>query len=141
MLESVVNKKIAILGTRGLPANYGGFETFADEISKRLVQQGFYVTVFCEASSGSQPRKFGEVNLEYAPARKLGPLSTVAYDLACLWRARKGFDVVYMLGYGASLFCFLPRLWGTDVWINMDGLEWKRRKWSLVARSYLHLME
>ena len=136
-----MSKKIAILGTRGLPANYGGFETFADQISKRLVQQGFEVTVFCEASAAPQPNQFGEVNLKYAPARKLGPLTTIAYDLACLWQARKGFDVVYMLGYGASVFCFIPRLWGSDVWINMDGLEWKRRKWSAVASAYLHLME
>jgi glycosyltransferase involved in cell wall biosynthesis len=141
MPKAPVTKKIAILGTRGIPAGYGGFETFAGEISSRLVQQGFEVTVFCEVSDGTQPTKYGEVSLEYAPARKLGPLTTIAYDLTCLWRARKGFDVVYMLGYGASIFCFLPRLWGTDVWINMDGLEWKRRKWSSVARSYLHLME
>lgn len=133
--------KIAILGTRGIPARYGGFETFGDEISRRLVQEGFEVTVFCEAADEIQPTRYGGVNLEYVPALRLGPLSTVAYDLACLWRARKRFDVVYMLGYGASLFCFLPRLWGTEVWINMDGLEWKRRKWSFTARSYLHLME
>jgi glycosyltransferase involved in cell wall biosynthesis len=141
MPKAEVTKKIAILGTRGLPASYGGFETFADEISHRLVEQGFEVTVFCEASQEVQPAKYGEVNLKYAPARKLGPLTTIAYDLASLWRARKGFDVVYMLGYGASIFCFLPRLWGTDVWINMDGLEWRRRKWNFLARFYLHLME
>lgn len=133
--------KIAILGTRGIPARYGGFETFADKISTRLVEQGFEVTVYCEADGEIQPSKYHGVDLEYVPRPRFGPLSTIAYDLACLWGARKGFDVVYMLGYGASIFCFLPRLWRTEVWINMDGLEWKRRKWSFMARTYLHLME
>jgi len=71
----------------------------------------------------------------------LGPLTTIAFDLAVLWRARKRFDVVYMLGYGASLFCFIPRLYGTEVWINMDGIEWLRSKWSWPARTYLRVME
>jgi glycosyltransferase involved in cell wall biosynthesis len=58
-----------------------------------------------------------------------------------LWRARKRFDVVYMLGYGASLFCFIPRLYGAEVWINMDGVEWLRSKWRWPARAYLRTME
>lgn len=133
--------RLAILGTRGIPARYGGFETFADEISQHLVQRGVAVTVFCEAEGGEQPSEYRGVRLEYIAAPKLGPLSTIVFDLYCLWRARKDYDVVYMLGYGASLFCFIPRLFGSRVWINMDGLEWARSKWSLPARLYLKMME
>jgi glycosyltransferase involved in cell wall biosynthesis len=65
----------------------------------------------------------------------------VAYDAACLWHARSSFDVIYMLGYGSSALCWLPRIWGTKVWINMDGLEWARGKWGRIARWYLRLSE
>ena len=133
--------KIAILGTRGIPARYGGFETFAEELGTRLVKHGIDVTVFCEESSGLMPKKYKGITLLYSPAFKLGPLSTIIFDLLCLWRARKAFDVVYMLGYGASVFCFLPRIWGKQVWINMDGVEWARSKWSWPARIWLKLME
>lgn len=131
-------RRIAILGSRGIPAKYGGFETFAQEISWRLAAAGFDVTVYCENEG---PSDYRGVHLEYVPTYQLGPLSTIAFDVHCLWRARKSFDVVYMLGYGAALFCFLPRLWGASVWINMDGIEWLRSKWSRVARFWLKSME
>ncbi len=133
--------KLAILGTRGIPARYGGFETFADEIAKRLVEREVSVTVFCEAAGDQQPTEYRGVFLEYVAATPLGPLTTIVYDLRSIWRARRSYDVVYMLGYGASLFCFIPRLFGTRVWINMDGLEWTRSKWSRTARSWLKMME
>jgi len=135
-------KRLAILGTRGVPARYGGFETFAEELGTRLAERGIEVTVFCErVSEAPEPSKFRGIDLEYVRTPRLGPLTTIIFDLTILWRARKGFDVVYMLGYGASLFCFIPRLYGTEVWINMDGLEWRRSKWSWPARTYLRVME
>ncbi len=133
--------KIAILGSRGIPANYGGFETFAEELSTRLVSRGIEVTVYCESVSGERPSDYRGVKLVYLPSPKLGPFSTILFDLFCLWHARKAYDVVYMLGYGASLFCFIPRLWGTKVWINMDGIEWRRAKWGFIAKAYFKIME
>jgi glycosyltransferase involved in cell wall biosynthesis len=132
--------QIAILGTRGIPARYGGFETFAEQLSARLVLRGHKVTVFCEACKNPQTQHRG-ANLRHMSVRALGPLTTVVYDAECLWQARSGFDVVYMLGYGSSALCWLPRLWGSQVWINMDGLEWTRAKWGPVARSYLRIAE
>lgn len=133
---------IAILGSRGIPARYGGFETFAQELSERLVEHGMQVTVYCEAGDATnQPDVYNGVRLQYVPATKLGPLTTVIFDLRCLWRARKDHDVVYMLGYGTALFCFLPRLWGCQVWINMDGVEWARSKWNRLAKLWFVLME
>lgn len=133
--------RIAFLGSRGIPARYGGFETFVDEVARRLVRRGIEVTVFCERGDGPRPTEVEGVRLEYVPANAPGSLRTLLYDLSCLWRARRGHDVVYMLGYGAALFCFLPRLFGSRVWINMDGIEWKRSKWSSLARLWLYLME
>lgn len=133
--------KIAILGTRGIPARYGGFETFAEKLAIGLSERGFDVTVFCASGESPAPDVFQGVKLHYVSAPSLGPLLTILYDLRCLWAARKGYDVVYMLGYGAAPFCLIPRLWGTEVWINPDGLEWARAKWGLVAKTYFRLME
>ena len=133
--------KIAILGTRGIPARYGGFETFAEKIAVGLTERGVDVTVFCETGGVLSPDNLQGVKLRYVAAPSLGPLQTILYDLRCLWAARKGYDVVYMLGYGAAPFCLIPRLHGAEVWINPDGLEWARAKWGFVAKSYFHLME
>jgi glycosyltransferase involved in cell wall biosynthesis len=133
--------KFAILGSRGIPALYGGFETFAEELSVRLVQMGVEVTVYCESDAAAGDKIYRGVYLEHIPAPRLGPLTTVIFDLRCLWHARKAFDVVYMLGYGTSIFCFIPRLWGSTVWINMDGVEWARSKWSALARVWFKMME
>jgi glycosyltransferase involved in cell wall biosynthesis len=132
--------RIAILGTRGIPSRYGGFETFTEQLAIRLVERGHEVTVFCEAETNATDQYRG-VRLRHIPRSKVGPLSTVLFDGVCLWKARSSFDVVYMLGYGASGLCWLPRLWGTQVWINMDGLEWARKKWGPIARCYFRIAE
>ncbi|MEM9996340.1 MAG: DUF1972 domain-containing protein [Bacteroidota bacterium] len=134
-------RSLAILGTRGIPAHYGGFETFADELSTRLVQRGIEVTVFCESETPRAPETYRGVRLEFVETPHLGSLTTILYDVRCLWRARKRFDVVYMLGYGASALCWLPRLFGTEVWINMDGIEWAREKYNWIGKVYLRTME
>jgi glycosyltransferase involved in cell wall biosynthesis len=133
--------KIAILGTRGIPARYGGFETFAEKLGTGLADHGYDVTIFCESGESRAPDVYHLVKLRYVSAPSFGPLQTILYDLQCLWAARRGYDVVYMLGYGAAPFCLIPRLWGTEVWINPDGLEWARAKWGIVAKSYFRLME
>jgi glycosyltransferase involved in cell wall biosynthesis len=132
--------RIAILGCRGIPARYGGFESFAEQLAVRLVERGHSVTVFCEKVDGAG-KQYKGVELRHIPAPRLGPLRTLFYDAACLWQARCSFDVVYMLGYGSSALCWLPRIWGKQVWINMDGLEWSRGKWGPIARRYLRWAE
>lgn len=113
-----------MLGTRGIPAQYGGFETFAEEIGARLVEKGIQVTVFCEQVQGrEQPTAYRDMRLVYVPSPSLGPFRTILFDLLCASRAYKGFDVFYVLAYGASLFCFIPCLWGSQVWINIDGVD------------------
>lgn len=133
--------KLAILGTRGIPARYGGFETFAEKLAIGLSNLGHEVTVYCEAGESPMPSQFNGVRLRYVSSPRLGPLDTIVYDLKCLWDARTGYDVVYMLGYGVGPFCRIPRFYGTEVWINPDGLEWARTKWNFAARVYLRLME
>lgn len=133
--------RIAILGTRGVPAAYGGFETFAEELSTRMASAGVEVTVYCEDGEGDLPDIFKGVRLQYVSAPAFGPLTTVLFDLRCLWHARAGYDVVYMLGYGAAQFAFIPRLFGSKVWLNPDGVEWMRAKWGRLANAYFRAME
>ena len=133
--------RLAILGTRGIPAQYGGFETFAERLAVGLRERGFDVTVYCESGESHAPESFQGVRLRYVSAPAFGSLQTLLYDMRCLWDARKGYDVVYMLGYGAAFFCLIPRFWGTCVWINPDGLEWARTKWGFIAKSYFRIME
>lgn len=134
--------KLAILGTRGIPARYGGFETFAEELALRLAERWVDVTVYCEQETGvEQPAVWRGIKLVHLPSPSCGPLTTILFDLRSLWHARKGFDVIYMLGYGAAPFCLIPRLWGTKVWLNVDGIEWARAKWGRAARTYFKMME
>jgi glycosyltransferase involved in cell wall biosynthesis len=133
--------KVAILGSRGIPAKYGGFETFAEELSIRLAGSGFRVDVFCEADAAKPDETYRGVGLVHVRRYRMGPLTTLLFDVACFWKARKGYDLAYMLGYGAGFFAFVPRIWGTKVWINMDGVEWARSKWSYPARQWFRLME
>jgi len=130
------------LGTRGIPARYGGFETFAEQLSIRLVQRGFDVTVYAESDGPPPPDDvYRGVRVRYRRIPRWGSAAVIAYDCACLWDARRGYDLVYMLGYGAAWACWLPRVFGTPVWINVDGLEWARSKWGRIARLYLRSME
>lgn len=139
---SVKNKRIAILGTRGIPAAYGGFETFAEELSTRLTQLGMFdVTVFCNTANPFNQQTYNGVKLINIPPLDIGPLNTLLYDLRSLYRARRSFDVVYMLGYGAGIFFVLLKLWKTKLWVNMDGIEWKRSKWPWYVKMYLKLSE
>ncbi len=134
--------KLAILGTRGIPAHYGGFETFAEELSVRLVARGISVTVFCEMSTPSEMRSsYREVQLRYLKVPHLGPLTTVWYDFKCIVMSLLECDYIYMLGYGAGLYFWLPRLLRKRLWVNMDGLEWKRAKWPWYGKIYLKLNE
>ena len=71
----------------------------------------------------------------------MGAFSEVVWDVKCFWNARREFEVVYMLGVGAGFAAWIPRLFGAAVWINSDGMEWKRTKWSLLQRMYLAVAE
>jgi glycosyltransferase involved in cell wall biosynthesis len=133
--------KLAILGCRGIPAQYGGFETFAEELATRLAMMGVDVTVFCPTDTPKEELIYRGVTLRFIRSRSLKQFSEVIWDVDCFWAARRGFDVVYMLGVGAGFAAWIPRMFGTIVWINSDGIEWKRGKWSRAQRIYLALAE
>ncbi len=127
--------KLAILGTRGIPANYGGFETFAEELSRRLAGRGHRVTVYCRQRH-REPTHLG-ASLQYVPAIRHKYLETVAHTfLSTLHLLRHRQDVALYCNAANAAFTLLPRLGGMPTALNVDGLERKRRKWNRLARMW-----
>jgi glycosyltransferase involved in cell wall biosynthesis len=135
--------KIAILGSRGIPVSYGGFETLAEELSTRLVKKGHEVTVYCcRPYSTTDDRIYQGVKRIVLPTIRSKVLEKPVFAfLSLLSSTVENYDVVLMLGISVSFFCFIPRLSGEKVIINIDGLEWQRRKWGPVISSLLKFEE
>ena len=134
---------VALLGSRGIPARYGGFETLVETLATQLPKDRFRITVFCErALRIFQPRIPG-VRFIYLPVfEALRIVSEIAYDVfALIWCTFATVRVVILFGYTASIFCLLPRMTGRAVIINVDGLEWKREKFARPVRTILKLAE
>lgn len=135
--------KIAILGTRGIPANYGGFETFAEQLGTRLAGRGHEVTVYCRRHySTAGAESYRGVRLVVLPTIRHKYFDTIVHTLlSVLHAAWQGYDVILICNAANSLFAFWPRLFGTPTLVNVDGLERKRKKWNWVGRTYYLLSE
>src|ERR1700710_2308926 len=121
-----MDKTIAILGTRGIPASHGGFETFAERLALYLVERGWRVTVYCQGLEGDDIRYediWKGVHRIVIPARRQGGLGTMEFDWQCVRDAAKRKpDLTLTLGYNTAVFCLWLRLMGVTNLINMDGL-------------------
>src|SRR5687768_8718746 len=135
--------RIAILGTRGIPASYGGFETFAEHLSTRLVARGHDVAVYGRAHYVSlRHLEFHGLKLKVLPTIHPKYLDTVLHTLLSSLDAMFGkFDAVLICNAANSPFVPLLRLTGTPVAINVDGLEHQRKKWNWLGRRYYLLAE
>lgn len=131
---------IAIIGTRGIPNHYGGFEQFAEYLSVGLVKKGHEVTVYNSHTHPYKKSIWNGVNIihRYDPEDKIGTAGQFIYDFNCIMDSRKrGFDVILQLGYTSSSVWarLLPKR--PTIFTNMDGLEWKRTKFSNRVQSFL----
>ncbi len=135
--------RIAILGTRGIPASYGGFETFVEHLSTRLVARGHDVTVYCRAHYVS-PRQleFHGVRLKVLPTVRHKYFDTVVHAFLSALHAVPGrFDAALVCNAANAPFTPILRFTGTPVAINVDGLEHKRKKWGRLGRQYYRAAE
>lgn len=126
--------KIAIVGTRGIPAKYGGFETFAQEISVRLVEKGYRVEVYC-SNTDQKINEYKGVKLIYSSTSKdISPLNYYNDTIAKATRNRN--DIILCCGQGGSLGIIKQKLQRSrNIYItNSDGIEHKRTKWNLFIR-------
>jgi len=133
------NSKIAIIGSRGIPAKYGGFETAVEAVAPRLVEKGWNIFASCEGPRDqSKPAVYKGVNLFYFPVRPFFRIVyEVLYDVYSLVKSSLVCDYIYMLGYGAGLFFFIPKIVRKKLVVNVDGLEWKREKFNKLEKSIL----
>ncbi len=128
--------RIALLGTRGIPANYGGFETFAEEISTRLVARGHHVTVYCRGTGID--REYRGVQLRHLPTIRHKYLDTIAHTglstLDVLLHHQQ--DVVLYCNAANAVFTLWPRMLGMPTALNVDGVERRRKKWNYAAKAW-----
>jgi glycosyltransferase involved in cell wall biosynthesis len=135
--------RIVILGTRGIPASYGGFETFAEHLSTRLVARGHEVTVYGRAHYVS-PRQleYHGVRLKVLPTIRHKYFDTVVHAfLSAIHAVSARYDVALICNAANAPFAPILRLTGTPVAINVDGLEHKRKKWGWLGRRYYLAVE
>ena len=133
-------RRFAILGTRGIPARYGGFETFAEELSTRLVALGHRVTVYGRERH-PEPTYRG-VNLIYLPPIRNKYVETIAHTLfSTVYLLFHRQDAVLYCNAANALFTYPPRLAGMGVALNVDGLERNRKKWNQAAKLWYRISE
>ena len=136
--------KIAILGTRGIPNHYGGFEQCAEYLALGLLKRGFEVIVYNSHNHPYQEKQWNGAQIVhcYDPEHKLGTAGQFIYDLNCILDVRKrNCDIVLQLGYTSSSIWgwLMPRK--AVITTNMDGLEWKRTKYSEKVKKFLRYAE
>lgn len=132
--------RIAVIGTRGIPNRYGGFEQFTEYIAPMLVERGYELYVYNSSSHPFKGTQWKGVHIIacHDPEARLGTVGQFVYDFNCIMDARRrNFHVILQLGYTSSSiwsFCF-PR--ASYVVTNMDGFEWKRGKYSRPVQWFL----
>lgn len=137
--------KIALAGTRGIPASYGGFETFAEELSTRLAARGHEVTVYCRERRAETV--YRGARLQYLPTIRHKYLDTVVHTglstLDLIWRQTTGrrVDAALYCNAANALYTWLPRAFGVPVALNVDGLERNRKKWNWLGRLWYQIGE
>ncbi len=135
---------VAIIGTRGIPNNYGGFEQLAEILSVRLVKLGCSVTVYNSEHHPYKQSNFNGVTLIKCadPENWMGTVGQFFYDFNCIVNTRKhNFDVILQLGYTSSSIWYWLFKRKATVITNMDGLEWKRSKYGKFTKIFLKFAE
>lgn len=132
--------RIAILGSRGIPHTYSGYEAFIGEVGPRLVQRGHEVLVYCRSSLfRNKPTTYKGVRLIYRPNIETKSFGTFTHTLVSVVDVLfRGTDVIFVVNVANAFHCILPRLLGKNVAINVDGLDWKRAKWGRFGRKYFY---
>lgn len=144
-----MTKAIQILGTRGVPAGHGGFETFAEKLALYLVERGWEVTVYCQLTDSTSKSRRDTIVVDHwngirrisIATRTKGPLATIEFDWNSTWHCRNLEGVVLVLGYNTAIFSGVLTASNRSVVMNMDGIEWKRGKWGPLTRAWFFANE
>ena len=135
--------RIAMIGTRGVPAAYGGFETAVEEIGSRLAARGHHVTVYCRKADGAARHEYADMHLVHLPALKLKAAETLSHTALSVVHAitRRPPDVAFVFNAANAPFVPLLRARGVPTAVHVDGLEWQREKWGGAGRAYYRWAE
>ena len=136
--------RIAMIGTRGVPAAYGGFETAVEEIGSRLAGRGHEVTVYCRRAADASRREYAGMHLIHLPALKLKTAETLSHTALSVAHAisqRHRPDVAFVFNAANAPFVTLLRARGIPAAVHVDGLEWLREKWGGAGRAYYRWAE
>lgn len=135
--------KISMLGTRGVPAAYGGFETAVDEIGRRLVGRGHRVVVYCRTAPGTSRDSYLGMKLVHLPAIRFKAVETLSHTFLSALHAllHPKPDVAFVFNAANAPFLPLVALRNVPVAVHVDGLEWKRGKWGRLGRAYYRRAE
>jgi glycosyltransferase involved in cell wall biosynthesis len=135
--------RIAMMGSRGIPASYSGFETCVEQLSVRLVERGHQVTVYCRSHHVKwRGKTYKGVRLVKLPTIASKHFDTIVHTfLSMLYGQFRRYDVVYICGVGNGPLAIIPRLSGKPTVINVDGADWERDKWGGFAKRYLQFAE
>jgi glycosyltransferase involved in cell wall biosynthesis len=134
---------VRILGTRGVPANHGGFETAAEAIAVYLVERGWRVVVYCQSEHEGPTFEDEWKGIErvHIPVPDTGAASTMRFDWLAIRHAARHRDLCLTFGYNTAIFNVLQRIKRIPHVINMDGIEWSRPRWKRRERAFLYANE
>jgi hypothetical protein len=136
--------KVAIIGTRGIPNNYSGFEQFAENFAVFLVEEGYDITVYNSHNHYYQKQNYKGVKIIHCfnPEFLFGTFGQFIYDLNCILNTRRQrFDVILQLGYTSNSIWYFLLPKAAKIVTNMDGLEWKRTKYTPLVQKFLKYAE
>ncbi|MGS0685496.1 DUF1972 domain-containing protein [Nakamurella sp. GG22] len=135
--------RVALVGTRGVPARYGGFETCVEEVGARLVARGHAVTVYCRTRTGEPtPAAYRGMTVVHLPALRRRSLETLSHSgLSVAHLARHRTDAAVVFNSANAPWLPVLRSAGIPVATHVDGLEWRRAKWGPAGRRYYRLAE
>ena len=134
--------KLLILGTRGIPGNYGGFETFAERLALYLNARGWEVTVYCQCVEEKPPHETWQgINLINISVPKNSAFWSIIFDLKATWDSLKRPGIKLVLGYNTAIFSLFYYIKRSTLVTNMDGMEWHRRRWNIFQKTWLFLNE
>ena len=135
------SKSVSIVGSVGLPAKYGGWETLVSNLTYHLKSK-FDLTVFCSGVKyKDQPSEYNGAQLKYIKLNANG-IQSIPYDIISIYKSLKFADTILILGVSGCIFLPFVKLFGkSKIIVNIDGLEWKRGKWRKFAKWFLKLSE
>lgn len=138
-----MNKHLTLLGIRGIPASHGGFETFAENLSKYLIMNGWSVTVYCQEDGTGDiyQTTWCDIKRIHIPVNRSGAAGTVIFDWKATCHVLNQTGLFLTLGYNTAIFNLMQRIKGQTNIINMDGIEWHRDKWGAIAKTWFWLNE